>query len=460
MEKGAQTKKKLKKLIIVFMGIMLFFTILSKSIYTYLLPVVELEKPTRGTIETKMIFKGKIGLDEITMKQQKITLKSNVAGKIIDCKVAESENVNGDDTIMIIEENETSENIARQELQEAEYLTEKNTLMMERQNNELKLERLIQNLAHHRNELQNIDNDVSVLELNQKIENQQAVIDLNEELYKENLIAKNGYDADKDQLTLLISKKETLKNDKIEAIEKNVIQIEEEIELLKIAQVVLQEKIDLIEKKIQITSKSKKQEIITSPTKGKMYQLNATKGVCVDKGETLGIIIPNIVPYRLNFEVTSEEAEKIAIGQKVAFEANETPKEAEVTKKHFDEVSDRWTISCMLEEDVLKKLKWGDEGYKSVVVTVTKQSNVEGVIISNSAIQREYNNSYVYILEEQDGLWGKKYIARRVNIRVLEEGDYKSSVEGMLKLDNQIIKVPFKGLKDGVEVALNLGGTL
>lgn len=458
MEKGVQIKKKLKKLIVIFMGVMLFFTILSKSIYTYLLPVVELEKPTKGTLETKMIFKGKIGLDEIAMKQQKVTLKSNVAGKIIDCKVAESETLNINDTIIIIEENGTSENNMNQDLQKAEYLAEKNTLMLQKQNNEVKLGRLIKNLENNNKEFQNIDNDVGFLELNQQIEKQQTVVNLNEELYREKLISENTYNDGKNQLTLLISKKETLKSDKVKTIEKNISQVEEEIDLLKTTQVGVQEKIELIEKKIQIISKSNQKQIITSPVKGEIYQLNVTKDGYVDKGEVLGTIIPDSVPYRLNFEATNEEAEKITIGQKITFEVNETTKEAEVTKKHFDEVLDKWRISCTLEEDVLKSLKLGNQGYKRVNVTVAKQANVEGVIVSNSAIQREYNNSYVYILEEHEDLWGKKYIARRINIKVLEEGDYKSAVEGMIKLDDQIIKVPFNGLKDGVEVALNLGG--
>ena len=76
METENQLKKKIIKWGIGFLGVMLLMTIASKTIYTFLLPVVSTERVSSGKIETKILSEGKIGHDKLTIDARKVEVKA------------------------------------------------------------------------------------------------------------------------------------------------------------------------------------------------------------------------------------------------------------------------------------------------------------------------------------------------------------------------------------------------
>lgn len=44
-----------------------------------------------------------------------------------------------------------------------------------------------------------------------------------------------------------------------------------------------------------------------------------------------------------------------------------------------------------------------------------------------------------------------------MNVGILEEGDYKTAIEGALSKEDRIVKYPLSLLQDGIEVALKAG---
>ena len=76
METENQLKRKIIKWGIGFLGIMLVMTIASKTIYTFLLPVVSTERIKPGKLETKISSEGKIGYDKLTIDARKVEVKA------------------------------------------------------------------------------------------------------------------------------------------------------------------------------------------------------------------------------------------------------------------------------------------------------------------------------------------------------------------------------------------------
>lgn len=82
-----------------FLGIVLFCTIVSKSIHDYLLPVVSTTNIVRGTVKVKQTVTGKIGLDEEQLREKQVILTSSIEGKMIDFSKVEGNHVEAGEVI-------------------------------------------------------------------------------------------------------------------------------------------------------------------------------------------------------------------------------------------------------------------------------------------------------------------------------------------------------------------------
>ena len=457
MDGSSILKGRLKKAIIIFLSIMALFVIISRTIYSYLLPVVKVEKADYGSIETKFIADGKIGLDETALKNNKVTVTASIGGKLSAFELEEGKEVKAGETLFSITKDKDSLETQNAQLDGVELTLRIESLLRQVQNNEERRQVIEANYEKKKRESQNVDSASELLELEKQIDEQKNIVAMNEELHAEQLIEEAAYKREKAKLELLEKKKIEVRNNKIGEMEKELEAFKEQLDALEINHANMTDEILLNQKKLNIKQGLIEEEVIKSPIDGSIYTLNVGARANVEKGEELVVIIPKGISYSLSFEVADDQTEDIAIGREVTFLLNQIPKQAKVVKKSLNQETGYVVISCEVEEEVLEQLELDNKSYKKVLVEIVNSSNPYNCTVSNSAIITEYGTSYIYVIEEREGVWGKTYKARKVNANILEEGDYKTAIQAAISKEDKLIKYPLSSLKDGVEVGLEVG---
>ena len=457
MDKGEKIKKRLIKSIIIFLSIMAALTVISRSIYDFLLPVAETCEANSGRVEIKRIVNGKIGLDESTVKRKKITLKAPAAGETAAFKLEEGSRVKAGDELFVIKKSEEDDEALNAEIDIEELITKKQSLLRQIEDNMEKRQRLEAEYQKKKAELQESGGSSEILDTQQQIDEQSQIVSANEALYEEGLLEKVVYKKEKEKLEALKKKKEEQGKSKAQESEKSLKDLQEKIDTANTEEANLKDELALNQKKTELKQTKSNRKVIKSPIDGYVYTLNVGAGARVEKGDDLAVIIPKGIECHLNFEIPNEETEDIAVGQEVVFTLNQISHKSKIIKKSFNEETGNMMLAGKIEKEVLEALKLDNKSYKQVKVEILKSSAPYHFIVPNSAIITEYGNSFIYSIEEKNGVWGKVYRVHKVNIRVIEEGDYHSAIEGAGGHNQQIIKYPSSTLKDGDEVALKLG---
>ena len=110
-------KKKIIKAGIVFLGIVLFFTIVSKTIYTFLLPTVQVGRPSSGRIQEKILSSGKVGHDAQLIKAKQVKVQSEIEGKVTACYTEEGKHVKAGEALFELT-GTLEESVAKQQEQQ------------------------------------------------------------------------------------------------------------------------------------------------------------------------------------------------------------------------------------------------------------------------------------------------------------------------------------------------------
>jgi biotin carboxyl carrier protein len=459
MEKVEQVKKRITQVIIIFLSMMLAFVIISRSINELLLPVIAGQKPIYGRVETKRIVEGKIGLDTSLIKNKKIILKSEMAGKAADMKIEEGSKVRVGEELFKIEGEENDRDVQSQELERIEFVLKREELLRAIQKSQKKRAELEGDLQKERTEKLEETPPSEILDLNHQIDEQVKLVEVNEILYSEGLLEEILYQREKEKLNILKNKKEELYKNQIEKNNETIKGLEAQLDEIMLKEANLNDELTLNNKRIAFNQKSKGGQVVRSPIQGYVYTLNIGEGAQLEKSESLAALIPEGIPSHLHFEVSEDVAEDIEIAQEVTYFYNQIPKKAKVIKKIAGEDAGKVMIIGELDKEMSAALKIEYKSYKKVQIEIIKSSGPYPCIVSNSAINTEFGRSYVYTIEENNGTWGKTYKARKTEVVILDEGDYHSAVQGGIKKDDLVIKYPPGGLKDGQEIGLESGGS-
>lgn len=460
MESNLLMKRKIIKLMLFFLMGMFVFTIISNTLYTFLLPKVQVEKVKLGMVETRIVTTGKIGLDEITTKSEKSILKSAIAGQIMMSQLEEGQEVKSGEELLVVKKIETESERAQREVEKVEIQIEKEELLRQKQvlldtKEKEEKELLIKKEASS----QKLDN-YELLSIEEEIRMQETTFNLNKKLYNEELLAKEEYDASKEKLSLLYLKKVdkekeiTNKNkEEIKNLEENLLDA-----IGKIAEI--QGKIILNEAKRIAKEETVVEEKIISPINGYIYELNVKNGDMITSTDQIISVVPVDIKEQLIFNVPTKQADKISVGQDVNWLWNNNKERAVVVKKSYNVEADTMKITCEIDKELLSSLALGYKEYKSVDVEIVTNSENYNLIVPNSAIISEGAGNYVYSVEEVKGLFNTSYVVHKRQVFILKTGDTTSAIEGSIMENDQVIKSTNKALKDGIEVMckLEVGG--
>ena len=89
-----------------------------------------------------------------------------------------------------------------------------------------------------------------------------------------------------------------------------------------------------------------------------------------------------------------------------------------------------------------------------LTISVGQKSANYDLIVPNSAIRSDTNGSFVLVIESKNSPPGNRYIAHRVDVKVLAEDDVNSAVTGELGFGDYVITTSNAPVKNGDQVRL------
>ncbi len=448
-----QLKRKACKNGIIFVLLMFVLTMISKTIYTLLLPRVTLDEVRAGAIQTATFYNGKVGLDELSIEKMKLVIKGSNEGQVTKCYVKENVLVKKGDPLIEIETQVNSDK--KMEVQQTKNEIDINlaAYQREKQNIEEKYKRQEKALADNKAKLQDFTDDYEIIELEKQIQQKEQEVTNNEALFEVGAIAQNDRDKSKDDLKLLNERIEILKEQHDMKLEEEIKQLEEQLEELENSKKEQDDKIVLEHNKLLVLEEKQGKKTIYSPIDGIIYEVKIGVGASAFQGDELLVIIPQDLPMTLTFRMSQDAADKLEMGTKVAWTKEENNKTAEVIKKTYDSEKEDTIITCKIDEAEITDWITDCKTYKNVKLSMTYKSPIYQTVVPTSAISQGGQSAYVYTVEEIDTIFEKKFFVHKCDVRIIEEGDEVTAVEGITE-KTKIVSLTNKTLTDDGEVGL------
>ncbi len=219
--------------------------------------------------------------------------------------------------------------------------------------------------------------------------------------------------------------------------------------------------LDLADQRRQIQSKqddiAKLKEngdgsVIKSKVNGIVANISVTAGKNADAGAVLMTVEVPDMGYGVQLSVTKEQAKKLKVGDK-----------AEVTTNNWNDKPMTATLSSIKPdpskpgENKLLEFKIEGEDIDSgaqLSLAIGARGGNYDAIVPTSAVRTDNNGSFVLIVVSKSSPLGNRYVAQRVDVKVVASDDTNSAVSGGLTTSDFVITTSNKPVEPGKLVRL------
>ncbi len=175
--------------------------------------------------------------------------------------------------------------------------------------------------------------------------------------------------------------------------------------------------------------------------------------LAVGKSPAAGTAAIEIAPGGVRFTLTvaEQEAERIAVGDRVILYDNGTEETERLTVASLAPADAEGRVSAVCEGDGgIARRNGQKQAWR-----IEKQSQKYQTCVPVAALRQSGPNTYyVLVLTEKDTILGTQLIARQVNVTLLGHDSVRAAVEGAISERDLLITTSTKELKDGDHVAL------
>lgn len=190
---------------------------------------------------------------------------------------------------------------------------------------------------------------------------------------------------------------------------------------------------------------------ITSPVAGKITALSYTAGEKIEAGSTVAVIQIEGKGYTLSFPVTDKQARSVNVGDEVSvvnnwFYDDVTANLVAIKPDKNSQKNGKLLVFSLVGESV--------QPGQSLTLSVGQKSSNYELIVPNSALREDNNGSFVLIVETKSTPFGSRYIAKRVDVEVLEKDDNNAAIKAELFGYEYVITTSSKPLENGDQVKL------
>lgn len=192
--------------------------------------------------------------------------------------------------------------------------------------------------------------------------------------------------------------------------------------------------------------------VIKSTVNGIVANVSVTAGKNADAGAALMTVEVPDMGYGVQLSVTKEQAKKLKVGDK-----------AEVTTNNWNDKPMTATLSSIKTdpskpgENKLLEFKIEGEDIESgaqLSLAIGARGGNYDAIVPTSAVRTDNNGSFVLVVVSKSSPLGNRYVAQRVDVKVVASDDTNSAVSGGLSTSDFVITTSNKPIEPGKLVRL------
>ena len=148
-------------------------------------------------------------------------------------------------------------------------------------------------------------------------------------------------------------------------------------------------------------------------------------------------------------EISKEDAKYVQVGSEVTLKAvGNSMKDLKVESLEKNEDNENLKVTVLLTSD---KISIGD----SATMTIVNQSELYDTAVPYSAIHSEDDRNYIYVAEQEETILGKEYIARAVEVEILDKNEKYAALSAQtIDLETKIITDSDRYIEAGSRVRL------
>lgn len=462
MEEQLKIKKeKIKSIAIVFLVIMLFFTLFSNSIMNFSLVEVSTEAVTADSLTTKIRGTGTVKSED----DYAVTVDGD--RKIEKMYVRVGDEVKTDDLLFTVEakkfeeidtmEDEIADAVAAYNkavitsgITSAErYMVEGNNInsLTEMQDVLTEAEARVDYLKKQKRELEK-SKTWTVNQYTIEMENSEGILYgsglLNSSVWGGMTDINKAYGYYMANLEMQITETEEAIEDAQKVLDRIKKVYTSQLDLKDQLRKIADKRSDLKEKKDEVYKTEYKANV-----SGIVSNIEITAGKQAKEGDTVLTILPESSVYTISFDVKSQYASRIKPGDMVSILNSWSAKNISVNVKTVKRVQgsrDMVTVVCNIMGDV----KEGEQ----YTLSIGQGSANYDHIVSTSSIREDSNGKYVLTIESKSTPLGNRYYARRTPIEIITSDDAKTAVSGTFADNAYVITTTSKPIKENEQVRL------
>lgn len=485
--------KKLIRIMAIFLGVVIFLTFFSRTIFHFNLPIVTAKLPAGGRVVNTIEGNSRIIYSNTN------NIYAQTQGRVKEIFIKPGDEVRSGQKLMEIEPDidkiaEVKGNIEKKEqdiklnlmrLNNLQSATSSNSIERDiNRNQELTIrdERRIKEIQDKIDLLNKEVNDIknTVVDPIRKAQHEHNIsiardkLDTTQALYNEGIQtrqalseAENSLRQQEIQLEIFIQAEMNEKRSSIQKIENDIKGLNDEIKTINNT---MRERHDELNDKIYNFERKKIEENInndiemtklnfsinsaridiaahqrelerlnntniTSRTNGVISDINVSVGNRINDGDLLAKALDTHSQYKIELLVDMEKLDLITPESTIEINVRGIQEmlTGNILSINPDEDNDRqYKISILIQgqEHQLNR--------RNASVKIITESPIYDTIIPNSALRRDRDGHYVLVLREKDGLLGKSYVAHRVNVRLIDSDNSLAAIEG-LRINEPII---------------------
>ncbi len=211
----------------------------------------------------------------------------------------------------------------------------------------------------------------------------------------------------------------------------------------------LNAQIERVKKKIQELSGGEENQVLAKSS-GTIETIDCAPGDTKLKGDLLCTIEVPDLGYTMSFSVSNDQARRLKPGDTATVSNYYWGNQIVATLESIKADPKNPQTSKLLTFEVKGDVSAGTE----LTISVGQKSANYDIIVPNSAIRSDTNGSFVLAIESKNSPLGNRYMARRVDVKVLAEDDVNSAVTSELKYGDYVITTSNAPVKSGDLVRL------
>lgn len=424
---NAARKKFIGRMMVVFLGVMILLTFFSNTINNFSLPRVKVEQPASGALVKEINGKGIIEAKEPV----EIFVDSESNKRVQEVKVKAGDKVKMGQELVLFEKQDVTE-----QLRELQISYERKKIALER-----KMEETAPGSF--------ITQERSIEQASDKVEKGQKDLESKRKLFEAGA-------ASMEEVKTLEKNLEDAARELSQKIQDlSIARENEEKRLRNVQRDIKDGQYDLQLQEIAIEKLKKDKDfvnVITAPFEGIVNAVTITKGTYINNSKSLCTLADTSKGFEFKASIDEENARYVTVGDLVDVSLKSLS--GKRLRGKIVEITDSQVQKGEKKELRVEIPQDGISGGESGEIYVSKKTKFYDILVPNSAVVDEGENSYVYVLKEKKGPLGNEFYIQKAAVSTDDSDNLKTAILNGLSRNERVIVNSDKQIADGSRVMI------